>query len=1188
MIDHQVTDLSYGHLGEVTYDIDSNEWCFSVNPSTLQISQLLPLKTSIPPSIYTFPSTTTASEQRTLSTKLFLKSWPEAYPAQPLLSSHLYSQAPAHSLTHVGQLLAIGRAVDIEKTFGSRKTDIIATACGEAGHVLRLIKPRVERHEWGRQSSLRLSTLDAASSDQGYWVGTGGRILQISCAEDENGPTTRLAVRQANATTIFRPLYEANLTPAVASSGYAKVYPASRINANPIAILTAELSGSRGHADVTWNPWYSRQFAVVDAFGSWTICDIEGGVKKNISARLITGKSGNIYDGFAPDPTLKAINNADGWHQILWVGTVGTIVVCNRRHLAVFNVKSAPTRIQSKDFFSARNTDWILDMKRSPSNASHLFVLTSSRIFWLEVLPAGVGKGSDVGYRTLLSYRHFRDANDSTMRLAVMGLEDGRNPSIKYANSLTRTVSIAIFSEKSAMLNIYTFWSVADEKRPTASQASLNLSINLNDGTGGEGNQLQSLLFLDTPPKSITNRPLGPEHRYINEDVKFYQLLVVSSDLGLMSGLCTVHLLGVNLLHITPPTRTYSYTPGYLTSKRVKDDPWIIPDEQVDAITNSTKRTLHRRKPQASVWKATDETRFAINFRLIFEQAFNPSEPGYIDETLTKLLETTLDRVKQAKMNDDFANATFLELSQIPGFAEDLEQGAPILRMFLESLGDLEEPDAPSTLVLSNLTLCPGIDFHTLEESSLPDLLKVYEQTAQNWIASLPLRVPGMTRLAKFKVARKLAVELYLSSIGISLRDKASEVPSFPVPDDGEAAGLLQTSSVTSRQGSPALFSSQLPPSSFPGSGFGLPTPEQTPSLYSHSLASGSDISEDPAISRLRQYTVSIKSKPDLGVSKMLSHWPVAPGVDPATYSYELTRKKDATYENGEENSWKKRNLARRKKRTERFLSRHGTAPAEISSQSQPRFAPFGSQPDVAHLGFSSQTVENVPMTQPDRGAFGSRTAQSHSHSHGDVHDHSDDITPALQYSLYQHINFDDITTLNESEGGSGKAIVKKTWAERLQDQPELESDADEQLLMHIPFTGQVKLHSILIRTSNSSSAPQTLKVFINRDDLDFSTASDLSPTQEFSLSQTNEIQDISVKRALFGKVQSLNLFVEDNHGDDVSRLSYLGFKGDWMQLGRAPTNILYEAAANPADHAIKGTDINKIGSSLGGGGKRM
>lgn len=123
-----------------------------------------------------------------------------------------------------------------------------------------------------------------------------------------------------------------------------------------------------------------------------------------------------------------------------------------------------------------------------------------------------------------------------------------------------------------------------------------------------------------------------------------------------------------------------------------------------------------------------------------------------------------------------------------------------------------------------------------------------------------------------------------------------------------------------------------------------------------------------------------------------------------------------------------------------------------------------------------------------------------------------------------------------------------------------------------------------MIRTSNSDAAPQTLKVFINRDDIDFSTASDLSPTQEFQLSQTSEVQDIQVKRALFGKVQSLTLFVVDNYGEDTTRISYLGFKGDWMQLGRAPTNILYEAAANPSDHAVKGTSVNQMGSSLGGG----
>jgi hypothetical protein len=66
-----------------------------------------------------------------------------------------------------------------------------------------------------------------------------------------------------------------------------------------------------------------------------------------------------------------------------------------------------------------------------------------------------------------------------------------------------------------------------------------------------------------------------------------------------------------------------------------------------------------------------------------------------------------------------------------------------------------------------------------------------------------------------------------------------------------------------------------------------------------------------------------------------------------------------------------------------------------------------------------------------------------------------------------------------------------------------------------------------------------------------------------------------------------LTLFFEDNFGDgdeDETQVGYLGFKGEWMLLGRAPDNILYEAAANPADHKLKGTNINQVGSGLGGG----
>ncbi|KAL9031113.1 MAG: hypothetical protein Q9196_000819 [Gyalolechia fulgens] len=194
-----------------------------------------------------------------------------------------------------------------------------------------------------------------------------------------------------------------------------------------------------------------------------------------------------------------------------------------------------------------------------------------------------------------------------------------------------------------------------------------------------------------------------------------------------------------------------------------------------------------------------------------------------------------------------------------------------------------------------------------------------------------------------------------------------------------------------------------------------------------------------------------------------------------------------------------------------------------------------------------------------------------HSHGHGsshggDGHDHNDEIEPALQTLIWKQIDFECIRTLNESEPDQGAKIVEKTWPQRLSAEPKLVSDADEQLLI---FTGVVKLHAVLVRSSDHSSAPKTLKLFANRDDLDFSTVSDLQPTQTLELSRTAEIQELPVKRTLFGNTYNLNLFIADNFGDDVTTIYWIGFKGEFMNLNREPVEVLYEKAANPKDHTL-------------------
>ena len=80
------------------------------------------------------------------------------------------------------------------------------------------------------------------------------------------------------------------------------------------------------------------------------------------------------------------------------------------------------------------------------------------------------------------------------------------------------------------------------------------------------------------------------------------------------------------------------------------------------------------------------------------------------------------------------------------------------------------------------------------------------------------------------------------------------------------------------------------------------------------------------------------------------------------------------------------------------------------------------------------------------------------------------------------------------------------------------------------------------------------------------------------------DVLEIPLNRAHWGTTTSITLFFEDNWSDgdeDVTCLSYLGFKGEFMALNREPVSFLYEAAANPKDHAvIQGTE--GVGRSIG------
>lgn len=169
------------------------------------------------------------------------------------------------------------------------------------------------------------------------------------------------------------------------------------------------------------------------------------------------------------------------------------------------------------------------------------------------------------------------------------------------------------------------------------------------------------------------------------------------------------------------------------------------------------------------------------------------------------------------------------------------------------------------------------------------------------------------------------------------------------------------------------------------------------------------------------------------------------------------------------------------------------------------------------------------------------------------------------------------VRALNEETPGSVAKIIRP-WHERFSITPELKSDSDEQIIVHVPFAGQIKLKSILVRCPNSVSAIKEMKVYINRDELDFDTIGDAKPTETFEcvpFTNASDLIEYPVKIRLYNNVKTITLFFEHNWSDDEEPtvVWYLGFRGDYTEISDAPVAITYEAFANPKDHKIKGTE---------------
>ncbi|RDB21465.1 hypothetical protein Hypma_011332 [Hypsizygus marmoreus] len=151
--------------------------------------------------------------------------------------------------------------------------------------------------------------------------------------------------------------------------------------------------------------------------------------------------------------------------------------------------------------------------------------------------------------------------------------------------------------------------------------------------------------------------------------------------------------------------------------------------------------------------------------------------------------------------------------------------------------------------------------------------------------------------------------------------------------------------------------------------------------------------------------------------------------------------------------------------------------------------------------------------------------------------------------SLLEYLDLSQLDCLNEAPDHTLKSILDQKQR-NTSSSKYLVSDADEQLLLNIPFNQSVRVRSIVISGSNGEQAPRLVKIAANRPNLGFE---DIEDAEEPEVAQVLTLQESDVKEGKritlrfvrFQAVNSLHMFVGSNHGNtETTRIDSIDIFG--------------------------------------------
>mmetsp|Transcript_3458 Transcript_3458/g.2923 ORF Transcript_3458/g.2923 Transcript_3458/m.2923 type:complete len:195 (+) Transcript_3458:48-632(+) len=172
---------------------------------------------------------------------------------------------------------------------------------------------------------------------------------------------------------------------------------------------------------------------------------------------------------------------------------------------------------------------------------------------------------------------------------------------------------------------------------------------------------------------------------------------------------------------------------------------------------------------------------------------------------------------------------------------------------------------------------------------------------------------------------------------------------------------------------------------------------------------------------------------------------------------------------------------------------------------------------------------------------------------------------------LYGAIDIPGLQAFNEEQDDSTKFVIRPKEDMLEESKGVLRSDDDHELVIKIPFTTKVKIKAITIIGGENGSAPKTLKLYTDLNNVDFSILEENEPSQTLDLIEDNldGAVEYPIKLTKFQNVGTLTLGIDENYGEEQTEIRYIGLKGENLNISTQQKAVVtvYESRANLADH---------------------